>query len=94
VQRSDGSWAALLLGTRPRGRSPGFHVLGRETFFAPVEWVDGWPRLGPIEVDDDDARSLSVEHFDALELDPQWVSVRARPAASWSLRERPGSPDG
>jgi beta-xylosidase len=38
----------LLLGTRPRGRFPRFHVLGRETFLTSVEWVDGWPRVGPV----------------------------------------------
>ena len=25
------------------GSTPGFHVLGRETFLAGVDWVDGWP---------------------------------------------------
>ena len=93
VQRPDGGWAALLLGVRPGGRSPGFHVLGRETFLALVEWVDGWPKLGPIETIDDahQAEGSSIEHFDEGPLDPQWLSVRARPAGSWSLRERPGS---
>ncbi|MGY1685087.1 family 43 glycosylhydrolase [Geodermatophilus sp. SYSU D00867] len=46
VQRSDGSWAVVFHGVRPRGTSPEFHVLGRETFAAEVEWADGWPRLG------------------------------------------------
>ncbi|WP_328709006.1 glycoside hydrolase family 43 protein [Microbispora hainanensis] len=32
VQAPDGSWHMLLLGVRPRGVTPGFHVLGRETF--------------------------------------------------------------
>ncbi|MGY1650996.1 family 43 glycosylhydrolase [Geodermatophilus sp. SYSU D01119] len=46
VQRADGSWAVVFHGVRPRGASPQFHVLGRETFAAEVEWADGWPRLG------------------------------------------------
>ena len=46
VQRPDGSWAIVFHGVRPRGASPQFHVLGRETFAAEVAWVDGWPRLG------------------------------------------------
>ncbi|SHF95045.1 glycoside hydrolase family 43 protein [Geodermatophilus nigrescens] len=46
VQRADGSWAVVFHGVRPRGTSPQFHVLGRETFAAEVEWADGWPRLG------------------------------------------------
>lgn len=50
VERADGSWAAVFLGVRPRGSFPGWHVLGRETFAAEVEWRGGWPVLGaPIE---------------------------------------------
>ena len=50
VQRPDGSWAMVYLGVRPRGGSPEWHVLGRETFAANITWQDGWPRLGaPIE---------------------------------------------
>jgi alpha-N-arabinofuranosidase len=37
-----GSWWLVFLGIRSRGY-PAFHNLGRETFLAPVEWVDGWP---------------------------------------------------
>jgi hypothetical protein len=33
----------VLLGTRPRGGTPAFHVLGRETFHTTVQWIDGWP---------------------------------------------------
>ena len=43
VEAVDGSWWMVLLGTRPRGITPGYHVLGRETFLVPVDWVDGWP---------------------------------------------------
>src|SRR5690606_29267786 len=45
VERSDGSWAAVYLGVRVQGSTPGFHVLGRETFLAGVEWIDGWPQF-------------------------------------------------
>ncbi len=48
VQAPDGTWWMVLLGTRPKGWFPQFHVLGRETFLTPVEWVDGWPRVGPV----------------------------------------------
>ncbi len=34
VQRPDGSWAMVYLGVRPHGFTPGFHVVGRETFLA------------------------------------------------------------
>jgi beta-xylosidase len=43
VEAPAGGWAAVYLGVRPRGSTPGFHVLGRETFLAGVAWVDGWP---------------------------------------------------
>jgi hypothetical protein len=50
VQRPDGRWAIVYHGIRARGGTPEWHVLGRETFAADVEWVDGWPRLtAPIE---------------------------------------------
>lgn len=48
VQTQDGSWWAVALGTRHQARG-GFvdhHNLGRETFLAPVEWVNGWPVIG------------------------------------------------
>ncbi|HEU4347667.1 MAG TPA: family 43 glycosylhydrolase [Actinoplanes sp.] len=46
VQRADGSWAIVYHGVRPRGSSPQWHVLGRETFADEVVWEDGWPVLG------------------------------------------------
>ncbi|WP_312038445.1 glycoside hydrolase family 43 protein [Streptomyces galbus] len=48
VQGPDGSWWMVLLGVRPGGGTPGWHVLGRETFLAPVDWVDGWPVVGEV----------------------------------------------
>ncbi|MFE2991699.1 family 43 glycosylhydrolase [Streptomyces sp. NPDC059262] len=47
VQAPDGTWWTVFLGVRPRGGTPGWHVLGRETFLAPVTWEDGWPVVGP-----------------------------------------------
>jgi xylan 1,4-beta-xylosidase len=46
VDRPDGSWAMVFLGVRVRGMSPKYHVLGRETFAADVEWQNGWPVVG------------------------------------------------
>ncbi|MFE4080200.1 glycoside hydrolase family 43 protein [Paenarthrobacter sp. YIM B13468] len=43
VQTPEGAWAAVYLGVRPRGSTPGFHVLGRETFVAGIDWMGGWP---------------------------------------------------
>ncbi len=45
VQCQDGSWWMVFLASRPYG---GYHKnLGRETFIAPVEWIDGWPLVSP-----------------------------------------------
>ncbi|MER7837932.1 glycoside hydrolase family 43 protein [Streptomyces sp. NPDC096040] len=97
VRAADGSWWAVLLGTRPRGWFPEFHVLGRETFLAPVEWVDGWPHMGEIR---ERATAPAAWHpverpplrddFTADALAPHWISPRSRPDGSWSLAERPG----
>lgn len=43
VRAHDGSWWIVFLGIRKHGEHPRWHHLGRETFLAPVEWVDGWP---------------------------------------------------
>ncbi|MGW2832702.1 glycoside hydrolase family 43 protein [Streptomyces sp. NPDC001286] len=98
VQAPDGSWWMVLLGVRPGGGTPGWHVLGRETFLAPVTWADDWPVVGepaldlpappwplvpgPVEPVRDD--------FDRAELRPQWISLRDRPAEHCTTGERSG----
>ncbi|MGZ3144774.1 glycoside hydrolase family 43 protein [Lentzea chajnantorensis] len=95
VQGPDGSWWMVLLGVRPGGGTPGWHVLGRETFLAPVRWVDDWPvagpltatppwplRPGPVEPDRDD--------FDDSALRPSWISVRDRSEEHCTTEVRPG----
>ncbi len=82
VQAPDGTWAMVVLGTRPGGVSPGYHVLGRETFLTSVRFRDGWPHVDAVNLDavvgdwvhntqpswdyDDD--------FAASSLDPGWMS--------------------
>lgn len=74
VQRPNGSWAMVYLGVRPRGTSPKWHVIGRETFGAEIMWVDGWPQLGaPIEPASA-ATDLITERLDGPELSMSWVS--------------------
>jgi len=91
VQRPDGSWAIVFHGVRPRGASPQFHVLGRETFAAEVAWEDGWPRIGEWLVPPSDA--VEVEELGASVLPDSWVSPRRFPAdlltradGGWRLR--------
>jgi beta-xylosidase len=101
VQGPDGSWWMVLLGTRPRGGTPGWHVLGRETFLAPVTWDDGWPVIGPVAPvrpapgwplspvpgSPSATASPAREDFDSAALDPRWISPRS---GLFSLTERPG----
>jgi beta-xylosidase len=98
VQAHDGSWWMVLLGVRPGGGTPGWHVLGRETFLAPVTWIDGWPVVGelapvmrapswplhPV------AAPPIRDDFEEHPLRPHWVSLRSRPDEVWSVKDRPG----
>jgi xylan 1,4-beta-xylosidase len=45
VQKKDGSWWAVFLGTRPYEDDS--YNTGRETFLLPVTWKDGWPIVLP-----------------------------------------------
>jgi xylan 1,4-beta-xylosidase len=101
VQAADGTWWMVLLGVRPRGVTPGFHVLGRETFLTAVDWLDGWPVVAPVEMrmaghppgpaeDTNDAEMSTRDDFDATVLDPQWVAIRRPPSTFASLTARAG----
>lgn len=98
VQAPDGSWWMVLLGVRPQGGTPGWHILGRETFLASVSWNDGWPVVGdvgrelpalpwPLVPTEPPARR---DDFDADALHPGWISLRDRPAEHCTLKERSG----
>ncbi|MEH1130736.1 glycoside hydrolase family 43 protein [Micromonospora sp. CPCC 206061] len=79
IERPDGEWAVVYLGTRPRGATPSYHVNGRETFLAGIEWVDGWPVF--------DETRYPVPHRDhsytddlcGERLHPRWISPDAAP---------------
>lgn len=46
VETQNGEWWAVFLGCRPYvGKD--YYNIGRETFLAPVKWVDGWPVINP-----------------------------------------------
>ncbi|WP_255952408.1 glycoside hydrolase family 43 protein [Streptomyces odontomachi] len=98
VSAPDGTWWMVLLGTRPRGGFPRYHVLGRETFLTPVQWRDGWPEVGPVQERHPAPAAWHPlppaperDDFDGPELAPHWISPRRRPANSFSLDERPGT---
>ncbi|MFJ5730668.1 glycoside hydrolase family 43 protein [Streptomyces paradoxus] len=98
VEGPDGSWWMVLLGVRPHGGTPGWHVLGRETFLVPVTWSEGWPVVGelspvlapppwPLR---EPAAPPVRDDFDSGELAPAWISLRSRPAENCTTKERAG----
>ncbi|MFC8144468.1 glycoside hydrolase family 43 protein [Streptomyces paradoxus] len=98
VEGPDGSWWMVLLGVRPHGGTPGWHVLGRETFLVPVTWSDGWPVVGELSTvlprPPWPLREPVVpqvrDDFDSGELAPAWISLRSRPAENCTTKERAG----
>ncbi|MGI5242035.1 glycoside hydrolase family 43 protein [Dactylosporangium sp. CA-139066] len=90
VQKPDGTWWMLLLGVRPGGGSPGWHVLGRETFLTRVRWVDDWPVVDPVVLDVGPVPDPVRDDFDGAELHPRWISLRDRPAEHCTTAQRPG----
>jgi xylan 1,4-beta-xylosidase len=92
VQAPDGTWWMVFLGVRPRGGTPGWHALGRETFLAPVSWVDGWPVVGEITAATSQAGTAEPvrDDFDKSELHPRWISLRHRPESACTTGARPG----
>ncbi|WP_330350809.1 glycoside hydrolase family 43 protein [Streptomyces sp. NBC_00582] len=98
VQGPDGSWWMVFLGVRPHGGSPGWHVLGRETFLAPVTWVDGWPVVGEVSPVlspppwplQEPVPTPVRDDFEHGELAPRWISPRSRPVEHCTTEERPG----
>ena len=79
VEAPDGSWWMVLLGVRPGGGTPGWHVLGRETFLAPVTWVDGWPVVGEQRYDVHARPHHLLRRFRLRHLDPRWIGRRRFP---------------
>lgn len=98
VEAPDGTWWMVLLAVRPRGATPGFHLLGRETFLVPIDWVDDWPAPRALDLDMPIAplgarqnRSIDVrDDFDSTAGPPAWVSVRRPLEDAASLTDRPG----
>lgn len=74
IELADGSWAMVYLGVRPRGVTPQFHVNGRETFLAGIDWVDGWPVVDVERFAAAADDHSFVDEFTAAELHPRWVS--------------------
>lgn len=99
VRTTEGGWAAVFLGARPRGSTPGFHVLGRETFLAGVDWVDGWPVFDENRYPVAPMPTAFDDRFDGPYLDQRWVVPGGEAATTTELpagggvRVLPAAPD-
>jgi hypothetical protein len=89
LQTATGEWAAVYLGVRPRGWTPGFHVLGRETFLAGVDWANGWPVFREGRFDVPVTPTRFADDFSSQELDPRWVVPGGEPETV-AVRHRSG----
>jgi hypothetical protein len=88
VQRPNGTWAMVFHGTRPKGASPEWFVMGRETCAVEIDWVDGWPTLGaPIQPAQEKTVHEVLDRNSKLPED--WISV-----GSWPKENTEHTPDG
>ena len=97
VRLPDGSWACVLLGTRPRSTTRAFAPMGRETFCSTVTWDDdSWPHLAPVQLSPEPAPverhiefpSTSLAALDGF--DGELIGVRRFPHQIADLDARPG----
>ncbi|MQA33758.1 glycoside hydrolase family 43 protein [Modestobacter roseus] len=86
VELRDGSWAVVHLGVRPRGSFPQYHVNGRETFLAGVDWVDGWPVVVEDRFEVPEAVTAFVDDFSGDRLHPRWISPGVQPQQFAAVR--------
>lgn len=97
VQKEDGSWWMVFLGTREVKR---MQILGRETFLAPVHFESGWPVVNqgaPISCFDPQPEGEKIFTFSDNHLPMEWV-FRRTPSADIKLIDNscllPCSPSG
>ncbi|KAF5025738.1 hypothetical protein F66182_2205 [Fusarium sp. NRRL 66182] len=90
----DGEWFATFLARRHVGKSS---VLGRETFFAPVSWEDGWPTVNNGEhvlLSQSYAHGPDLEYppepykdnFEGADLRPSWYQLRSPYTTNYRLK--------
>lgn len=102
VEAPDGSWWLVCLAFRPTGGQ--HHILGRETFLAPVKWSDeGWPVVngdGTISLEmpecglpakAESSGTLNTDRdFNDSKLGLEWNWLGNYEKEDYSLSERPG----
>ncbi|GAA4991167.1 glycoside hydrolase family 43 protein [Yinghuangia aomiensis] len=80
IELPDGRWAMVYLGVRPRGSVPQFHVNGRETFLAGIDWISDWPVVVEDAFTVPAHPTSFVDNFTGPQLHPRWVSPGVDPA--------------
>ena len=102
VQAKDSSWWMAALGFRPISGSNSHHILGRETFLAPVRWgKNEWPVVngdGTLSLDMDVPTlpyhpllpPASKDDFDSSKLGLQWNYLNNPITSNYSLSDRKG----
>ncbi|MEN2739634.1 family 43 glycosylhydrolase [Microbacterium sp. X-17] len=80
VEAPDGGWAALYLAARPTGPTPGFHVIGRETFLAGVDWLDEWPVIDEDRFEFAPRDTAFTDDFRSQQFALNWVTPTGEPA--------------
>lgn len=103
IQAADSSYWAVFLGFRVTQPYSYYHILGRETFLAPVSWPKGgWPQIngnGTVNIDMKvptlpllpfKAKS-TIDNFDTSNLDYQWQYLRNPISKNYTLLERKGN---
>lgn len=99
IQAHDGSWWIVCLAFRPQTGT--HHLLGRETFLAPVTWNDkGWPVVNGNGTISEEMKANTlpqhpVKHntnydFNESELGPEWNYLRNPDNTSYTLSDRKG----
>ncbi|OHV29155.1 MULTISPECIES: glycoside hydrolase family 43 protein [Pseudofrankia] len=86
VELPNGDWAMVHLGVRPRGSSPKFHVNGRETFLAGVEWASDWPTVVEDRYTVPVRPTAFTDDFSAPALHHRWISPGTNPQTFADLR--------
>ncbi|MDL2299956.1 glycoside hydrolase family 43 protein [Bacteroides sp. OttesenSCG-928-E20] len=102
IQAADGSWWIVFLGFRVTQPYSYYHILGRETFLAPVSWPKGgWPQVngnGTVSLQMDVptlplhpfAKEPARTNFDQEKLGFEWQYLRNPLRENYSLTEKKG----
>lgn len=102
IQTADGSWWAVFLGFRVTQPYSYYHILGRETFLAPVDWPKGgWPQVngnGTVSLEmnvptlplQPFEKASARTDFNADKLGFEWQYLRNPIRENYSLTEKKG----